>query len=394
MHTIALGSHPLIGRRALIVAGAAALAVHPARGLAGNSSRQRATDALIIDAMGKAKIPGMGVGYAKDGIVQFARGYGLADLETKRRVTPNTVFPLASITKTVTALAIMRLLEAGKLKLDEPVASYLDFSVVNPRHATANITFRHLLTHTSSLSDAKYYEVDTRISGRDATTSLRDHLIGFLTPAGQHYSAAGCYSPEEPGTVWDYSNLGFALLGYLVDRIGGRDGREQITRQMFAPLGMRHCYWTIADVPPRLKSTPYDFVDDRLKPVPPLGLPDWPAGAIRSSVTDFIKLIAAVANGGVSHGIRVLGASGINQMLTIAQPKGLPSWTQGQGLGWSASRLGNTIYPEHWGGSTGIFTAAYLDPPKRTGILILTNVTATPESKSAVKAIAEHLLGQ
>ncbi len=392
MHQIAPETNPMIGRRAFVFAGVAMLALHPVRGFAGHPSRQKASDAFITDAMQKARIPGMAVGYAKDGIVHFARGYGFADLETKRRVTPDTVFPIASITKTVTALAIMRLCEAGKLKLDDPVAPYLDFSVVNPHYPNSQITFRHLLTHTSSISDAKYYEVDTRVSGRDATTSLRDHLIGFLTPTGQHYSADGCFSSETPGAVWDYSNLGFALLGYLVDRIGARDGREQIARQVFAPLGMRHSYWAIADTPARFRSTPYDFVDERPKPVTPLGLPDWPAGAIRSSVADFIKLIAAVANGGASHGIRILGASGIDQMLTITQPKGLPAWTQGQGLGWGASRLGTTTYPEHWGGSTGIFTAAYLDTTKRAGVLILTNATATPDGKTAVKAIAQYLL--
>jgi CubicO group peptidase (beta-lactamase class C family) len=381
---------PIANRRAFVLGSIAALTALPT--VAAARPSPDATDIFIIDAMERANIPGMAVGYAKQGEVLFARGYGFADIFGKRLVTPNTVFPIASITKTVTALAIMRLREAGKLSLDDPVSGYLDFSVINPHYSKTPITFRHLLTHTSSISDAKYYEVDTRVFGHDSTISLRDHLVSFLAPEGKHYSADGCYSPEMPGAVWDYSNLGFALLGYLIDRIGGRDGRAQISSQIFAQLGMHHSYWTIAAVPMRLRPTPYDLVDNHLKPVPPYGLPDWPAGAIRSSAFDFIKLIATVANGGSAHGVRVLSESGIAEMLTITLPKGLPGWTQGQGLGWEASRLGSKIYPEHWGGSTGIFTAAYLDPARRSGCLILANATATPEGKNAIRAIAEHIL--
>ena len=392
MHSISPGPPPLCGRRTFLLGSAAALALPASHSVAATPPIRKAPDAYIREAMAKARIPGMAVGYAKDGIVHFAQGYGLADLDRKRRVTRDTVFPLASITKTVTALAIMRLYESGKLKLDDPVSPHFDFPVVNPHAPATAITFRHLLTHTSSISDAKYYEVDTRIYGHDSTISLRDHLTSFLAPDGKYYSADGCYAKEVPGAVWDYSNLGFALLGYLADRIGGQDGRDQITQQLFAPLGMRNSYWTMAAIPSRLRSTPYDFVEGRLTKVLPIALSDWPAGAIRASAADFIKLIAAVANGGTARGVRVLGKPAMDEMLTITQPKGLPEWIQGQGLGWSASRLGDKIYPEHWGGSTGIFTAAYLDPANRVGVLILTNATATPEGKTAVKAVAQHLL--
>jgi CubicO group peptidase (beta-lactamase class C family) len=382
----------LIDRREFIFGGTLAIGLATANAAALARADQHPIDAFILDAMKKAKIPGMAVGYAIAGKVRFARGYGFANLEQRRVVTADTVFPIASITKTVTALAVMRLVEAKKMLLDDPVAAYLDFPVVNPRYPNDPITFRHLLTHTSSISDKKYYEVDTRVFGHDATIRLRDHLLAFLVPGGKYYSPDDCYSQLKPGVSWDYSNTGFALLGYLVGRIGGEDGRKQIARHVFSPLSMHHTYWTLADIPGASRSTPYDFVDGLAKAVPPIGLIDWPAGAIRSSIADFIKLVAAFANGGVFSDVRVLSEAGAHEMLRITQPAGLPEWTQGQGLGWGASRLGASIYPEHWGGSTGIFTAAYLNPSARAGALILTNASATPEGKTAVKAIAQYLM--
>ena len=80
------------------------------------------------------------------------------------------------------------------------------------------------------------------------------------------------------------------------------------------------------------------------------------------------------------------------QMLDMRAPTGLPAWLTGQGLGWMASPLDGATRPNHWGGDDGVFTAVYLDPSKRRGVGVFTNMTATAESKAAVKAIAGRLL--
>ena len=374
---------PALDRRALLAGGLAAVAT-PA--LAGS------LDAFVTAQMTAAGIPGLAVGYARDGEVRIARGYGYADIASRRRVTADTMFHIASITKTVTATAIMQLAQAGKLDLDAPVAPHLDFPLANPRHPAAPITARQLLNHTSSISDARYYEIDFRVKGRDADQPLGDLLKGYLVPGGATWSAASCFSAAAPGAAWDYCNIGYAVLGYLAGRIGGEDLREQTARTLFAPLAMNHTSWTLAGTPQTLRETPYDLVDGVRTAVEPVGSPDWPGSMIRASITDVTAFAAASANGGQARGARILSAAAMAQMLVLQRPAGLPDWLTGQGLGWQASNLDGKPRPNHWGGDPGVFTAAYLDPATSSAAVILTNLTVSDASKTAVRAIAARLL--
>jgi CubicO group peptidase (beta-lactamase class C family) len=381
-----------ISRRAFLGAGLSALLLPSVATAATPAAPSSELDAFIRSEMRTANIPGLAVGFARDGVVRLAQGYGMADIALRKAVTADTMFHIASVTKTVTATMIMRLAERGKLRLDDPIAGYLDFPVVNPRFRDAAITFRQLLTHTSSISDARYYEIDFRQRGRDADQALSDFLKQYLTPEGVNYSDAGCFSAARPGSTWDYCNVGFGLLGHLAGRIGGMDMREQTRRDVFAPLGMDHTSWTIKDTPKSHSAEAYDLVDGVLVAVEPVGFPDWPTGMLRSSINDFMKFVAASANAGRSGGIEVLGPDAMAQMLKIQAPAGLPGWLSGQGLGWMASPLGGRERPNHWGGDPGVFTAVYLDPATRSGVAIFTNAGASAENRTAVKNIANRLL--
>lgn len=385
-------AHPLsarIGRRSFCALGLAALA--PTSGWAAPTTSDPGLDAFVAVQMARAGIPGLAAGVARNGQVRLARGYGFADLASRRPVTADTMFHIASVTKTVTATAIMRLAQAGKLDLDRPVAPHLGFPLTNPHHPGAQVTFRHLLTHTSGISDARYYEIDFRRRGADASLPLGELLKGYLVPSGQYYSADGCYAAA-PGAAWGYSNVGFGLLGYLASRIGAEDMREQARRDIFAPLGMRHTSWTLAGTPDALRATPYDLVDGVVTAVEPVGFPDWSAGMLRSSIADLTRFAGTSANGGKSGAARILSTASQAQMLAMNTPAGLPAWLTGQGLGWQASNLDGVSRPNHWGGDPGVFAAAYLDAASRTAVVVLTNLSATDDSKAALKAIAARLL--
>lgn len=380
-----------ISRRAFLGAGLSAFllpAVAMGDGLASPTSD---LESFIRNEMRTANIPGLAVGFARDGVVHFAQGYGMADIAQRKAVTADTMFHIASVTKTVTATMIMRLAERGKLALDDSISGYLDFPVVNPRFRDTAITFRQLLMHTSSISDARYYEIDFRQYGHDADQALSDFLKQYLTPEGVNYSDATCFSAARPASTWGYCNVGFALLGHLAGRIGGMDMREQTRRDIFAPLAMDHTSWTIKDTPKPHSAEGYDLVDGALVAVKPVGFPDWPTGMLRSSISDFMKFVAASANAGQSGGVNVLGAAAMAQMLDMRAPAGLPAWLSGQGLGWMASTLGGQARPNHWGGDPGVFTAVYLAPVTRSGVAIFTNASASAENKIAVKNIANRL---
>ncbi len=380
-----------IKRRSFLAVGLAAMALP----IIGKATSQNAApdefDAFVSRAMRSANIPGLAVGFAREGKVHLARGYGFADLEQRRPATADTIFHIASVTKTVTATGIMQLAASGHLVLDEPIGPHLDFPLVNPNHPDKPITFRHLLMHTSGISDAKYYEVDYRQPGSDATLPLETFLKNYLVPGGKDYSAEKCFSEAVPGALWDYCNVGYGLLGYLGTRIGKRDFREQTRDHIFTPLGMQQTSWTISDTPAALRAVPYDSVNGVLTPVESVGFPDWSAGMLRSSVADFTRFVAASANGGIAQGVKLIDPSALAQMLAMQTPAGLPDWLSGQGLGWAASKLDGVVRPNHWGGDPGVFTAVYLDPASRSGVAIFTNATASTESKAAVKSIANHL---
>ena len=381
-----------ISRRAFVGAGLSAFFL-PAIAMPGAAGAPGLDlESFIRNEMRTANIPGLAVGFARDGVVHFAQGYGMADIARRKAVTANTMFHIASITKTVTATMIMRLAERGKLALDEPISGYLDFAVANPRFRDTAITFRQLLMHTSSISDARYYEIDFRQHGRDADQALSDFLKQYLTPKGINYSDATCFSTALPGAAWDYCNVGYALLGHLAGRIGGVDMREQTRNDIFAPLEMDHTSWTIKDVPEPYRAVGYDLVDGALVAVEPVGFPDWPVGMLRSSISDFMKFVAASANAGKTGGIQVLGAGAMAQMLEMRKPAGLPAWLSGQGLGWMESTLGGQARPNHWGGDPGVFTAVYLAPATRSGVAIFTNVSVSTDNRTAIKNIADRLL--
>lgn len=380
-------AQPAISRRGLILAGAAT-ALSPA--LPSLASDQ-AFAAFVTDAMGTAGIAGMAVGYVQDGVVRLADGYGLADVESDRRVTDRTVFHVASLTKPVITTAVMMLAEAGRLDLDEPVEPHLDFVIGNPAHPGASITFRHLATHVSGISDKTYYSVDFRQPGRDATMPLDAFLRDYLSPGGAHYSSDGSYSPAAPGTSWDYSNVGYALLGHAAGRAAGQDLRCFIDERLFAPLDMRRVSWSIAGTPADA-AFPYDTVDGVRARVQPVGFPDWPVGMLRASVTDYARFLAATTNGGVLGEARILSEAGLEAMMASTTPPGLPAWLTGQGLGWQRSKLDGIDLVEHWGGDPGVCNAAYLDPARRTAVAVFTNASASRDVMTAVKAVAGRLM--
>jgi CubicO group peptidase (beta-lactamase class C family) len=379
---------PQLARRTVLAGGLAVLTAPSLAPRIVRADEASDFDAFVNAEMQGGGIPGLALGYAREGRVHLTRGYGLADLDSRRPVTVDTVFPLASVTKPVTATVVMQLVEQGRLGLDEAVAPHVGFPLVNPHHPDTPITVRQLLTHTSSLSDAKYYEIDFRTPGRDASLGLEALLEGYLAPGGAYYDADKCFSTAAPGAQWDYCNIGIALLGHLVERISGQDLRVLARETLFAPLGMSSAAWTIADTPQAVAVTNYDIVDARPSKIEPMGFPDYPVGTLRASVADLVRFAAASANGGEADGVRILGEDAMAQMLTAVRPEGLPTWLSGQGLGWQRSVIDGVQLFNHAGGDPGVFTFAFVDPATRAGLVVLTNVTTTSESMKAVKAIA------
>ena len=237
-------------------------------------------DGAIGSALQTTGIPGATVSVVSDGELLTAKGYGLADTGTEggsaRPVDPDdTLFRIGSISKVVSATAIMQLVERGDLDLDADVQQYLDFDLDTPK---GPITLRHLLTHTAGFEEV--------IAGLIGTA-------GSEVPLREAVSAAPPEQVYEPGTTPAYSNYGATLAGYIAERVSGEPFAELLQQNVFEPAGMSSSSFEQPlpdDLDARLAK---GYPDDSQPAYPTEVVNAAPAGAMTSSATDMARFMLA-----------------------------------------------------------------------------------------------------
>src|SRR5688572_3936352 len=184
-------------------------------------------DAYATDSAGdfvngflkKRQIPGCAVMVRHEGKVVLSEGYGLANLEHGVRVTPQTVFQSGSMGKQFTAMAVMMLVEEGKLSLDDRVSKHISVP-----SKWSHITVRHLLTHTSGLGDyPENFSLQQNYSEEELLKMIAAQPLSFA-----------------PGEKWNYSNLGYVTLGILIHKVSNAFYGELLQKRIFGPLGMKN----------------------------------------------------------------------------------------------------------------------------------------------------------
>ena len=247
-------------------------------------------DAIIPLQLAREDIAGATVAIVKDGKLFFAKGYGHADVEQKRRVSAEeTLFRPGSISKLFTWTAVMQMIEQGKLDLDRDVNEYLDFKI--PEAFGKPITLKNLLTHTpgfeEQIKDLFAYEGESPNLGE----YLKNHIPARIYP---------------PGAVPAYSNYGTALAGYIVERASGQPFNEYIEQHIFQPLGMTHSTFA-QPLPPELAqnmSKGYKLASDDDMDFEIIG--PFPAGSMSGTATDMAKFMAAHLQNGQLGDARIL----------------------------------------------------------------------------------------
>ena len=377
----AVGTAPvgLAGHAGRILTGAVALLLIAAPAAAQTPDAD--LDAFITQSMVQGGYPGLAALIIRDGAVVWSGNYGLAQVEPAVPVTDDTLFMLASVSKTVTAVAILHLWEQGKFGLDDDVNGYLPFRVVNPHFPNVPITFRMLLTHTSSIQDNNgQLAFGSRLyCDGDSSVSLRDFVEGRLVPGGEYYASSYMVAP--PGTVFEYSNFGFALLGYLVESISGIPFDTYTRLTIFEPLGMDSTGWHLADLGSASIAMPYRCNNNSsdgksafvAHPFGQYGYPDYPDGSLRTSARQLARFLGAIMNGGELDGVRILQTATVQAMLTPHGPPAPPA----MGLCWNGLRaagyLGEETYWGHPGGDFGVSTLMAFRPSDGVGVIVLAN---------------------
>ncbi|HEU5074083.1 MAG TPA: serine hydrolase domain-containing protein [Polyangiaceae bacterium] len=200
---------------------------------------------------------GLFVGVVVDDELVASASYGYRSAPEGARVDQDSVFRIGSITKPVTAMAVLGLRDAGKLQLDAPVASYLPemAQVQALTRDSAPLTIRHLLTHTSGLPREAATADDTGGKGTSESSILA--------------SLAGIQLEFEPGSRYQYSNLGFTLLGSVIARVSGMPYRQYVQEHVFTPLGLTSATWDAASVPPGRLALPHKLDDHKVFQIDP-----------------------------------------------------------------------------------------------------------------------------
>lgn len=348
-------------------------------------------DQKIMAAMWSSNIVGLTAAVFLNNSIIWSSGYGYADLRTCRKATTESVYRIASISKMITATALMQLFDQGRFQLDDDISRYLGYPVRNPQYPDLKITFRQLLTHTSSIVDeGTYNRVVAETPDLLKTINIKD----FLVPGGKYYSPAN-FAKYPPGTDFTYANLGFNLIGSLVEVISGERFDKYTIRHIFAPLQMDASF-DPADIRNwKNFAVLYKFAKDKGVFVPsrddyrgekparrivtaPLGSAlGWaPTGGARMSVLDLAKFMLAHMNGGMYSGVGILGRDTADLMHQIQWfGNGLEGLYKQAGLGF---HITDDLVPGqrlvgHPGEAEGLVGDAYFEPDTKFGFVFLMN---------------------
>lgn len=316
----------------------------------------------------RADVVGVAVAaFDQDGI-RFAGGLGYADLKRRERVTVGTIFPAASISKLFTTALVFQEVEAGKISLDDSANQYLEPShrIRNKQGASADVTIRHLLTHTSGLP----------VSWRGL--EMGNPIISRLwnqggVPRTLDKVVEGMRTVRAPGKTIIYSNGAFCLLAYLAARLNGRSFEELVRERVLEPLGMATSSFAVEPTGPGV-ATPYGrgMMGAGRRPAPTTRIWAGPAGALATSALELSRFGQMVLRGGEIDGQRVLSEATLNDALQL-HAVNHPELDEGFGLGFMVSRYRGRTLAGHDGGFPGVSTRMAVLPDEGVGVTVLTN---------------------
>jgi CubicO group peptidase (beta-lactamase class C family) len=327
-----------------------------------------ALNTFVKREMARAHVPGLAAGIVKDGELVWSHGYGWADIKGRVRASPDTLFMLASVSKTVTGTAVMQLVESGDLDLGADVNRYLPFTVRHPRHREKKITVQQLLTHTSGIRDHDPFLTGLYSQG-DSPIPLGRFLERYLDPQGRDYNAQRNFYNHAPGQRFEYSNTGFALLGFLVETVSAEPFDTYCRDHIFEPLAMTETAWFLRDLDATKLATPYEYRRGRYVSYGQYGYPDYPNGQLRSSVRELARFLTAHIEAGRLDGQIILRPRSARAMRTVQHPE-IASDT---GLALFLDRIANLPVVGHDGGDYGASTQMWFSRPHRLGVILLTN---------------------
>lgn len=320
-------------------------------------------DACVERHMRRLHIPGASLAIVEGDKIVHQRGFGRARPRGETP-TPQTPFFIGSLTKSFTALAVMQLVEAGKIELDAPVQRYLPWFRVADPQASAQITVRHLLNQTSGLP---LWPSEIALADFDDSPDAVERQVRAL-------SSIKIKRPV--GSKCEYSNFNYNILGLIVQAVSGQSYAGYVRNHIFNPLEMRYSYTAKADAKPNGLAVGHRHWFSLPFPVPDMPVPggSLPSGQLISCAEDMARYLIAHLNGGRCGGVQILSQAGIDEM-----HRGVAEIKMGDisggfyGMGWFDIDLGRTKTYSHGGNVPDFSAFMAIVPEYKKGVILLFN---------------------
>lgn len=341
----------------------------------------------------KYQIPGCIVAIANGENIVYEQTFGYQNVEEKRLIDRNTVYGIASLTKSFTCVAIMQLYERGKIDLHEPITNYLPSFSIKQKDKLPQITVHHFMTHSSGLPPLP--SLDYAMVRKRNEASMIDHKeerpegyvpVDSYKELIDYIKSLDIELLDSPGNLFSYSNDAYGLLGAIIENVSGESYEDYLEKYVFTPCGLQHTHFTIAEYGDYHNiSTCYERLEqEELDIIYPVQ--DWwdaPAmratGFLKSTASDMLKYSLLFLNDGTINGIKVLSPESVKQM-TTPHIEMDPENNYGYGFGLVKNYFGETLI-QHGGGLQSVAAKFGILKDQNLSVIVLSNLTGFPAAR-------------
>lgn len=335
-------------------------------------------EGFLVEEMKKRQIPGLSVAVVKGEEIIWSKGFGYSKLEDRTPASPETVYRVASVSKPVLAVGLLKLVEKGRLNLDDSVNELMDDVKIRTSFREQP-TVRHLLTHTSGLP----VHVDPIYFSPDEAVPLKEMI---------RESAIAVRPPNEEIV---YSNTGFNIIGYLIGLLSGKPYPQYMEEEVFRPLEM---YSSSFEQTPRIRglmAQPYTKrTGGAIEPVKPWyggSIPEKPCGSLFSTAIDLAHFLIMQMNGGLYRDRRILKEETVMEMQRLQAGAGASR--SGYALSWKRSWHYGRLMLSHTGGNLGWTAHVAFYPELKVGVALLCNLNDNSGWRPPAKEVLHLLTG-
>lgn len=336
-------------------------------------------DSIVSVIQETFEVPGLAVGVIVDGELYYSAALGVQDLDNRSQMSESSLFHMASVSKPFVATAVMQLVEAGKMSLDDLLVDHLPyFTMDDPRHR--DITIKQILNHSSGIPDVEDYEWDKPQVDDEAA----ERYARSFGSTGLDFG---------PGEDFSYSNASFDIMAAVISKASGMTFEEYMTQYIFEPAGMKNSTFFKPDVPKTLATSPHGLGDDLQLGVLetyPYNRIHAPSSTLHSNIEDLTRWAQVNLNHGTLDGRQVYSPSSYAQLTTPTIELGD---NDAIGLSWFSSRIEGTTMYAHSGGDDGYRTYFAFFPEKNAAVFTMGNCNSFRSSNAAMHIARLVFLG-